>query len=219
MATSNLVTMAKAAELVSMKRPTFYRKVKELNVSTVLDDVTKKKMVDVSELMRVFGDDFKLNQNEQQTASKVSTDKKKTVHAVDSGQSNEIEIIKLKSELEKEKTLRQSSEETVDYLKQQIELEKDEKKKLNLLLTDQRDKIGQSDIWTDTLKKLEERIANQEKESKEKAEEEAKQKELLLAEKNDLSKANKVYAGLAVIALISVLIIGVVQTGIIKISF
>lgn len=182
MATSNLVTMAKAAELVSMKRPTFYRKVKELNVSTVIDDITKKKMVDVSELMRVFGDDFKLNQNEQQPASKASTDKKKTVQAVDSGQNNEIEIIKLKAELEKEKALRQSSEETVDYLKQQIELEKDEKKKLNLLLTDQRDKPGQSDAWTETLKKLEARIANQEKAAEEKARLEAealaKQKEL-----------------------------------------
>ena len=182
MAKSNLVTMAKAAELVSMKRPTFYRKVKELKVSTTVDDTTGKKMVDVSELMRVFGDDFKLNQNEQPTVSKVSANKTKTVHVMDSEQSNEIELIKLKSELEKEKALRQSSEETVDYLKQQIELEKDEKKKLNLLLTDQRDKTGQGNAWAETLKKLEERIANQEKAAEEKSQREAealaKQKEL-----------------------------------------
>jgi len=182
MAKSNLVTMAKAAELVSMKRPTFYRKVKDLKVSTTIDDTTGKKMVDVSELMRVFGDDFKLNQNEQQPMSKVSMDKKKTVQSTDNEQNNEIEIIKLKSELEKEKALRQVSDEAVDYLKQQIELEKDEKKKLNLLLTDQREKTGQGDAWTETLKKLEARIANQEEAAKEKSKREtealAKQKEL-----------------------------------------
>ena len=182
MTKSNLVTMAKAAELVGMKRPTFYRKVKELNVSTAIDDTTRKKMVDVSELMRVFGDDFKLNQSEQKPVSKASVDKNKAVQSVDSGQGNEIEIIKLKSELEKEKALRQVSEETVDYLKQQIESEKDEKKKLNLLLTDQREKTGQGDAWAETLKKLEERIANQEKATEEKSKREtealAKQKEL-----------------------------------------
>ena len=182
MAKSNLVTMAKAAELVGMKRPTFYRKVKELNISTTMDDTTRKKMVDVSELMRVFGDDFKLNQSEQKPMSKASMDKEGSVQSVDSGQGSEIEIIKLKSELEKEKALRQVSEETVDYLKQQIESEKDEKKKLNLLLTDQREKTGQGDAWAETLKKLEERIANQEKATEEKSKREtealAKQKEL-----------------------------------------
>lgn len=193
MAKSNLVTMAKAAELVSMKRPTFYRKVKDLKVSTTIDGTTGKKMVDVSELMRVFGDDFKLNQNEQQPVSKTSMDKKKTVQSMDSEQNNEIEIIKLRSELEKEKALRAVSEEAVDYLKQQIELEKDEKKKLNLLLTDQRGKTGQGDAWTDTLKKLEERIANQEKATEEKSKRETealtKQKELEEALELEKSKS------------------------------
>ncbi len=111
-------------------------------------------------------------------------------------------------------------EEQIVTLKDALKTSQEVQNKTVALLEDQRGKSSNNDTeWKDSIKALEEKIANQEKESKEKAEEEAKQKELLLAEKKDLSKANKVYAGLAVIALISVVIFGVVQAGIITISF
>ena len=51
MVTTTLLSMTEAAEMVGLTRPTFYRKIKELSVSTVTEDGKRK--VDVSELQEI----------------------------------------------------------------------------------------------------------------------------------------------------------------------
>ena len=69
-----LLNMTEAAEMVGMKRPTFYRKVKEKGVSTTIDGGKQK--VDVSELIRVFDSDLKLNNKQSGTSERSNTESK-----------------------------------------------------------------------------------------------------------------------------------------------
>jgi len=205
MSEETLLKMSDAAEMVGMTRPTFYRKVKELNLSTVTDSSGKQK-IEASELIRVFGTDVKIrkdkditpNKEKEKDVSILSMDTKKSVHGMD----DIIKMIKLEAELEKEKALREQAEEHAEYLKTQIEIEKEEKNKMNFLLTDQREKTFQVSDWQKSLKALEDRIANQEaavqekivleaaktaKEAKEKEELrlQLEEKERILAEKEE----------------------------------
>lgn len=205
MSEETLLKMSDAAEMVGMTRPTFYRKVKELNLSTVTDSSGKQK-IEASELIRVFGTDVKIRKDKEITPNKekekdvsiLSMDTKNSVHGMD----DIIKMIKLEAELEKEKALREQAEEHAEYLKTQIEIEKEEKNKMNFLLTDQREKTFQVSDWQKSLKALEDRIANQEaavqekialeaaktaKEAKEKEELrlQLEEKEKILAEKEE----------------------------------
>ena len=75
MSEKTLLSMAEAAEMVGLTRPTFYRKVEELDISVI--EESGKKQVDVSELIRVFGSDFKLNNKaESKSSENLSADKK-----------------------------------------------------------------------------------------------------------------------------------------------
>lgn len=53
--------MPDAVQMARLTRPIFYREVKKLDVS--INEDGNKKRVDVSELIRVFGNDFKINQD------------------------------------------------------------------------------------------------------------------------------------------------------------
>lgn len=211
MSDETLLKMSDAAEMVGMTRPTFYRKVKELNISTVTDNNGRQK-IDASELIRVFGSDVKIKKDKDggqkkdndKDVSKLSMDKNETVRDVE----ELIKLVKLESELEKEKALREQAQEHADYLKAQIEIEKEEKNKISLILTDQREKSTQALDWQKSLKALEDRIANQEaavqekialeaektaKEAKEKEELKAQleEKERILAEKEEALKVEQ----------------------------
>ena len=223
------LSMEQAAVVIGKSKKTIYNH-KDKNKFSYDFDEDGKAVIDASELIRVYGNKPDIaqrlkelqeptNQNESvntQNYTKKTTTSVKENEIVD----YKIKLARLEAELEKEKTIKIKVEEDLEYFKEALEKSQETAQKVTLLLEDQRTKSqNYDDDWKKSIKALEEKIANQEKEAKEKAEEEAKQKELLLAEKKDLSKANKVYAGLAVIALISVLIFGVVQAGIIKISF
>ena len=165
--------MSEAAEMVSLTRPTFYRKVKELGVSIVEDN--GKKRVDVSELLRVFGTDVKIHTDEKNDMSKTSKDAsmdKKKQNNIDDD--IRIKLAVLESELERERSLREEIKNEVDYFKEQIALEKEEKNKITLLIEDLRPKEGRGDTWEKSIRALEQRIANQEKSAKEREEREQK---------------------------------------------
>ena len=226
-----LVTISKASKMAGVSRATIYNDIDSGTLSVELG-AKNRKMIDVSELSRVYKD-LKVP-DEKDNSKSVKTDKKRDTSTPQ--QSDKVAVLQERIEAQRKQTEllegmlereredrrreREASKEFEEYFKAQIDNQAESIKNFTKLLEDQRsDKTDTNDEWKKSIQSLEEKIANQEKEAKEKAEEEAKQKELLLAEKKDLSKANKVYAGLAVIALISVLIIGAVQAGIIKISF
>ncbi|MCS5597580.1 MAG: hypothetical protein NZ828_10015 [Alphaproteobacteria bacterium] len=166
MSTETLLSMSKAAEMVGLTRPTFYRKVEELGISTT--DKDGKKKVEVSELIRVFGSEVKMNREEVskkpadtvQTKSPVSNDTKDL----------EIRIARLEADLEAEKKLRHEAKESIEYFKGQVALEKEEKNKITLLLEDHNKKQDDAQDLSKAMATLESRIANQETKAKEEQE-------------------------------------------------
>ena len=170
MSEKTLLSMAEAAEMVGLTRPTFYRKVEELDISVV--EESGKKQVDVSELIRVFGSDFKLNNKAESKASEnVSVDK-----SMSKAPSEDIQVrlAILENELENEKSLREEAKQEVEYFKEQVRLEKEEKQKITYLLEDHRSRDEKEGAWENSFKALENRIANQEKSAKEREEREQK---------------------------------------------
>lgn len=180
MSDKTLLSMSEAAQMVGMTRPTFYRKVDELGISVNEDG--NKKRVDVSELIRVFGHDFKLNQDVSKPSESLSTDKKPST-ASNSDINTKLAI--LESELQRERELREELKDEIVYFKEQVMLEKEEKKKITLLLEDHRQKQNRDGAWEKSIKALEQRIANQEKAAKDRAEVEQK----ILDENRRLKKA------------------------------
>lgn len=225
-----LLNKTDAAKVAGVSRRSFYNHIPKKSISVTQDSDGEEK-IDVSELKRVYGDErvalnLKKFMDEQEGVQEREPVQNNTVQPSATSNKAEIELEVLRERLNhfedyKQERVREREqlEERIGQLENTLQKALDNQNKTTLLLEHYTKGEGSGDDWKKSIKALEEKIANQEKEAKEKAEEEAKQKELLLAEKKDLSKANKVYAGLAVIALISVLIFGVVQTGIIKISF
>ena len=173
MSEKTLLSMSEAAEMVGLTRPTFYRKVEELGVSIVEDN--GKKRVDVSELIRVFGTDVKIHKERKEEVSKTSnnasTDKKSQT---EDDEDIRVKLAVLESELERERQLREEIKDEVEYFKEQVALEKEEKKKITLLIEDLRPKEGRGEAWEKSIRALEQRIANQEKSAKEREEREQK---------------------------------------------
>ncbi len=225
-----LLNKTDAAKVAGVSRRSFYNHIPKKSISLTQDSDGEEK-IDLSELKRVYGEErvalnLKKFMDEQGDVQEREPVQDKSVQKSANSNKAEIELEVLKERLNhfddyKQERVREREqlEERIGQLESTLQKALDNQNKTTLLLEHYTKGDEGNEDWKKSIKALEEKIANQEKEAKEKAEEEAKQKELLLAEKKDLSKANKVYAGLAVIALISVLIFGVVQAGIIKISF
>ena len=163
MSTETLLSMSEAAEMVGLTRPTFYRKVEELGISTT--DKDGKKKVEVSELIRVFGSEVKMNREE---VSKKSADAVQTKLPVSNDTKDlEIRIARLEADLEAEKKLRHEAKESIEYFKGQVALEKEEKNKITLLLEDHNKKQDDAQDLSKEMAALESRIANQETKAKE----------------------------------------------------
>ncbi len=185
MSEQTLLSMSEAAQMVGLTRPTFYRKVDELGIS--INEEGGKKRVDVSELIRVFGNDFKFTNDSSKSSKSMSADKPTrtaTETATDSTSIN-ARVAVLEAELKMERELREEIKDEVLYFKEQIALEKEEKKKITLLLEDHREKEGRGETWEKSIKALEQRLANQEKLVKERVEKEQK----LLDENKRIRKA------------------------------
>ncbi|MAH06466.1 MAG: hypothetical protein CL561_13000 [Alphaproteobacteria bacterium] len=181
MSTETLLSMSEAAEMVGLTRPTFYRKVEELGISTT--DKDGKKKVEVSELIRVFGSEVKMNREE---VSKKSADAVQTKLPVSNDTKDlEIRIARLEADLEAEKKLRHEAKESIEYFKGQVALEKEEKNKITLLLEDHNKKQDDAQDLSKEMAALESRIANQET----KAKEEQERAQKILRQNQALKKA------------------------------
>lgn len=222
--------MKEAETLVPVSRTTLYND-KKAGTFSVEKNAKGRTVIDTSELQRVYGE---LNLTSEQS-NNVQVDSKSTKQDITNSPSNknsqevsvELEVLKERiKHLEEIKIERQKDkdqfEERIEKMQATLDKALENQNKTTLLLEHYTKEDGQGDDWKLKVTQMESRIANQE----EKLEKEFEQKELLLAkvsehesEKNDLGKANKIYAGLALIVVLGVIATVVIQSGIIKLSF
>ncbi len=196
------VSISKAAEMVNVTRATLYRHIDKKGISVCKDDDGNPK-IDISELIRVYGDKVKTldKVNNDNTAVTTDTPIVKQNNTPNKTADNDVEFEVLKERVkhlelnnikteEERKREREQFEDRVEQLQDTLSKAQENQSKTTLLL-EHYTKEGSSGDWEKSIKSLEERIANQEKEAKEKSEAEAKEKEEIqkqLEEKETLLK-------------------------------
>jgi predicted site-specific integrase-resolvase len=126
------VSLSEAAKMVGITRSTLYAHIREKGIS-VIDAKTKRPKIDVSELVRVYGD--KVTPLDQITASRASK-------IAEGEQSLATEVVVLRerlktAELERERERRQLSEQ-IENLQELLKKEQEVVGKVTAQLTDQR---------------------------------------------------------------------------------
>ncbi len=163
MQSSNRVSITQAANMVGLTRATLYKHIEEKGISIIKTGNSHPK-IDVSELIRVYGDNLKLPEQKTDRKPGNYTKEDKNIQKAD----NSVELALLQQKLEHIEELKHSEvkrlEDQISLLEKMLESEKEEKNKINLLLTDQRGKADQTDRWGESLKALESRIDNQDNE-------------------------------------------------------
>lgn len=153
------VNISTAAKMVGVDRSTFYRHVAEKGI-TLEEKNTKRPKVDVSELIRVYGDKVK-NPNQVQQSN--DTHKVSPTTPLNTSTEDQIELHTLREKVKYLESLREtekrSLEDQIDLLKNLLESERAEKNKATALLTDQRSGAEKLASLEDTLKTLAENQA------------------------------------------------------------
>lgn len=132
------VNISQAAKMAGVERSTFYRHVGEKGIS-LEDTNTKRPKVDVSELVRVYGDKLKpLEQIEQEEKTKEVSDKTPSNTNIQ----DQIELHTLREKVKHLESLsraeKQGLEDQIELLKSLLESERAERNKTTAQLTDQR---------------------------------------------------------------------------------
>lgn len=127
------VSINKAAKIVGLGRSTFYRHIEEKGISIENRDTSRPK-VDVSELIRVYGDRVKLTKKENP--------KKSLSETQDTLTEEKVELVTLREKIRHLEELRQTEKtaaaEHIDLLKKMLNSEQAERRQASALLTDQR---------------------------------------------------------------------------------
>ncbi len=150
------VNISTAAKMVGVDRSTFYRHVAEKGI-TLEEKNTKRPKVDVSELIRVYGDKVKTPDQilQQKNNHEVSPT---TPH--NTSTEEQIELHTLREKVKYLESLRESEkrslEDQIELLKNLLETERAEKSKATALLTDQRSEADKLAAFEKTLKELSE---------------------------------------------------------------
>lgn len=147
------VNISKAAKMVGVDRSTFYRHVDEKGIT--LDKTNAKRpLVDVSELIRVYGDKVKSPDQIRQ-----DNNPKEVSHSTTSNTSVEeqIELHTLREKVKHLEELRETEkrglEEQIEILKKQVESERTERQRATALLTDQSENKKQEDTRLSNIEK------------------------------------------------------------------
>ena len=150
------VNISTAAKMVGVDRSTFYRHVAEKGI-TLEEKNTKRPKVDVSELIRVYGDKVKTPDQIQQQKNNNEVSPT-TPH--NTSTEEQIELHTLREKVKYLESLRESEkrslEDQIDLLKNLLETERAEKSKATALLTDQRSEADKLAAFEKTLKELSE---------------------------------------------------------------
>lgn len=157
------VSITKAAKMAGIQRSTFYRHVEEKGIS-LEDTDTKRPKVDVSELIRVYGDQLKsieqieqkkqTGQNDNETLSNTSLKEK-------------IELETLRERVKHLENLHSTEkirlEEQIELLKDMLDSEKEERRKATTMLTDQRSEKEKQSGRLENLEKVVEELSKPKK--------------------------------------------------------
>lgn len=166
--------------MVGITRATFYRHVEKKGI-TMEENDEGNPVVDVSELLRIYGNKVKTDTVSEQNNAPLNTNAAKT------GQGAGTEITGLKIQVEmleaSQRREREILEDQIEHLKNTLSKAQDGQNKLTMLL-EHKEQDGAGD-WGRSLKALEQRIANQEKTAQEKQEREEK----ILRQNRALKKA------------------------------
>ncbi len=195
------LSMEQAAIVIGKSKKTIYNH-KDKNKFSYDIDEEGKAVIDASEILRVYGNKPEITERlkelqeptkEQGSVNTQNYTKKASVTVKDSEiVEYRIKIAQLEAELDKEKSLKIKTEEDLEYFKEALIKSQETAQKVTLLLEDKRDKPDhKTDNWEKSLKALEERITNQEKDARIKSEAKEKEKEELqkqLEEKENLLK-------------------------------
>lgn len=151
------VSLAQAAKMAGVARSTFYRHIEEKGIS-IEDKDTPRPKVDVSELVRVYGDQIKTPEQLQKEKQK-EQQADKTVQ--DTSIEDQIELRTLREKIKHMEQLQSMEknrlEEQIELLREMLDSEREERKKATALLTDQR---SEKEKQTDRLTRLEREIQN-----------------------------------------------------------
>ena len=196
------VSISKAAEMVGITRATLYRHIDKKGISVEKDDDGNPK-IDISELIRVYGDKVKTldTVNTDDTDTKTDTAPIKQNNTPNKTVSNHVEFEVLKERVkhlelnnsktdEERKREREQFEERIEQLQDTLSKAQENQSKTTLLL-EHYTKEGSSGDWEKSIKALEDRIANQEKTAQEKTEALDKEKEELKAQLEEKEKILK----------------------------
>lgn len=138
MTNNTKVSLAKAAKMVGVARSTFYRHIEEKGIS-IEDKDTSRPKIDVSELIRVYGDKVKTLEQLQ-----MAKQKSKATDATqpDTSLEERIELETLRQKIKHVEELRETEknrlEEQIEMLREMLTSEKEERKRATAQLTDQR---------------------------------------------------------------------------------
>lgn len=180
----NKISVSNAAKMVGVSRATFYRHIDEKSITTEQDN-RGNKVIDVAELIRIYGDSLKTLEDIE-AAKKLKKDKSETTQD-SKNLSIESELLKdklknLESERERE---REQLTNQIEDLKTRLEKteeqrikSEEQKDRLTLMLTDQRSE-------KDTIKEKEETQAQKFVDLEKTIQELKNQQEALLSEKTD----------------------------------
>ena len=142
--------------MVGVDRSTFYRHVAEKGI-TLEEKNTKRPKVDVSELIRVYGDKVKTPDQIQQQKNNHEVSPTTPHHT---STEEQIELHTLREKVKYLESLRESEkrslEDQIELLKNLLETERAEKSKATALLTDQRSEADKLAAFERTLKELSE---------------------------------------------------------------
>ena len=154
------VNISKAAEMVGVTRATFYRHIEKKGI-TVGEDADGNPQVDVSELIRVYGDRVKADTNSEQSRTDLNAQAKQVETVLDTA-----EIAALKKQVEllelSQKREREILEGQIEHLKETLEKSQESQSRLTILLEDKSKKEEGEEQWKSSMNALEARIANQE---------------------------------------------------------
>jgi hypothetical protein len=129
------VSLSQAAKMVGIQRSTLYRHIKERGI-TIDDEETNRPKIDISELIRVYG-------NKVRTLEQLQlNDKAANQTEPDTDMEKEFELLRLREKVGYLEQLHQTEksrlEEQVGMLKELLGSEREERRKATALLTDQR---------------------------------------------------------------------------------
>lgn len=168
--------MEQAAYAIGKTKKTIYNH-KDRNKFSFEMDGEGRAVIDVSELLRVYGtspeiarrlEDLQNHTKPDSVNSIHETSEKRQLRDRDTQQDYEIRLIRLETELEKERALKEKAEAEVDYFKDALDKAQENTKRITLLLEDKSEKgeAKNTPDWDKAIKALEHRIDSQEASAK-----------------------------------------------------